>query len=277
MATREDESKFFSEKLGKVSRFSGEESDPFWGDKYSILFQRDRLTEFFPVSQMSDVEKMNAIARFSIISSLMMFLYTGQTWPVYIFVIGMGLSMYMRTAQENKLMKEKANNPQTIEGVDKMIRNQKPRNYKMNDIDYTEDYSGEGNEQCQEPTENNPFGNVLITDYERPYRPPACYRGNETPKRKKVQEKYFYKNLFLDVDDIFQKNNGQRQFYTNPITTIPNDQTGFAEALYRVPGGSCKENQANCGGRSNLADLRRNRHVWIDPSRNAYGVSQVYN
>jgi len=277
MATREDESKFFAKSLGKASRNSGERSDPFWGDKISILFQLNRMTEFFPVTQMSDVEKMNAIARFSIIASLLMFLYTGKTWPAYILVLGLGLSMYMHTAREKLGENELAAHPKTAEEADKILRGEAPKNHRYIDRDFMKDYEGMGNETCQEPTENNPFGNVLITDYERPYRPPACYRGNETPKRKAIQEKYFYKNLFLDVDDIFQKNNGQRQFYTNPITTIPNDQTGFAEALYRIPGGSCKENQANCGGRSNLNDLRRNRHVWIDPSRNAQGVSQVYN
>ena len=37
----------------------------------------------------------------------------------------------------------------------------------------------------------------------------------------------------------------QRQFYTMPSTTIPNDQTGFAKFLYQLPT-TCKEDSAQC-------------------------------
>ena len=45
---------------------------------------------------------------------------------------------------------------------------------------------------------------------------------------------------------MFLRNNSQRQFVTNPSTTIPNDQSKFASRLYGTPK-TCKEgNYTNC-------------------------------
>jgi hypothetical protein len=92
---------------------------------------------------------------------------------------------------------------------------------------------------CVKPTPNNPFMNVLMTDYvKNPTRPSACAIDNNKTKRE--VKKHFEKNLFRNVDDVFHKNASDRQFYTTPITTIPNDQTAFAKWLYGQET-TCKE------------------------------------
>ena len=40
---------------------------------------------------------------------------------------------------------------------------------------------------------------------------------------------------------VFGKNNSQREFYTAPVTTIPNNQGDFADWCYKT-GKTCKEN-----------------------------------
>ena len=58
-----------------------------------------------------------------------------------------------------------------------------------------------------------------------------------------------------DVNDIFGKNNSQRQFYTVPGNQVPNDQGSFAQWCYGQPK-TCKEgnklaclsNLGNSGG-----------------------------
>ena len=50
----------------------------------------------------------------------------------------------------------------------------------------------------------------------------------------------FNKRLFRDVGDIFNRSNGQRQFYTMPVTESSNNQKDFANWLYNT-GPSCKE------------------------------------
>ena len=61
-------------------------------------------------------------------------------------------------------------------------------------------------------------------------------------------EKYFDNGLYRDVNDIFGKDNSQRQFFTVPGRGILNDQGGFANWLYGTPP-TCKEgNGLQCAG-----------------------------
>ena len=93
---------------------------------------------------------------------------------------------------------------------------------------------------CKIPTKNNPFMNPEIYDYNtNNVDEPACNTFNN----KGVQsytDKLFSSSLFRDVNDLFGKNNSQRQFYTVPGNSIPNDQDTFAKWLYATPK-TCKE------------------------------------
>ena len=56
----------------------------------------------------------------------------------------------------------------------------------------------------------------------------------------------FNNDLYRDANDIFGKNNSQRQFYTVPGGSIPNDQEAFTKWLYQTPP-TCKEgNKVQC-------------------------------
>ena len=55
-----------------------------------------------------------------------------------------------------------------------------------------------------------------------------------------IHDKLFSSSLIRDVNDLFGKNNSQRQFYTVPGNSIPNDQDTFAKWLYATPK-TCKE------------------------------------
>jgi len=88
---------------------------------------------------------------------------------------------------------------------------------------------------CQLPTEDNPMGNVLISDIgDNPNRSPACYY----PTVKPLVEKYLDNTIPYDCGRSRcalperQKKVAARQFVTGPVTTIPGDQTGFAEWCY---------------------------------------------
>ena len=66
----------------------------------------------------------------------------------------------------------------------------------------------------------------------------------------------FSSGVYRDVNDLFGKNNSQRQFYTVPGNSIPNDQDKFAKWLYSTPK-TCKEGNgfqcaANMYGVSNI-------------------------
>ena len=82
--------------------------------------------------------------------------------------------------------------------------------------------------------------NVLMNDYvHNPKRPEACNVSKPVVEKKIKQ--YFENDLYMNIDDVFNKNSSYRQFYTTPSTTIPNDQEGFAKWLYFSEDKTCKE------------------------------------
>ena len=86
--------------------------------------------------------------------------------------------------------------------------------------------------RCQLPTDDNPWGNFLLTDFDNPDRPPAC-RYEDVSEL--VDEK-FYKGLYRNANDLYETEASQRQFYQMPVTTVCNDTVGFARALFQDVG-----------------------------------------
>jgi hypothetical protein len=99
------------------------------------------------------------------------------------------------------------------------------------------------------PTAANPFMNVLISEIsENPYRKPAADVQGVAVKAELDQ--YFDTMFARDPGDVFNRTQSQRQWVTQPSTTIPNDQESFANWLYRAPGRTYKEGN---GARGNIA------------------------
>ena len=68
----------------------------------------------------------------------------------------------------------------------------------------------------------------------------------DNPTIKQTLDDYFRVQWFSDPTDVFGKNQSQRQFVTQPSTTVPNDQGAFADWLYKIPGKTCKEGGRQC-------------------------------
>lgn len=74
----------------------------------------------------------------------------------------------------------------------------------------------------------NPFRNVPITDYDRP----QIY-GKSDPECDDQCKKNFYRSLFRNPNDaLWKRSASERQFYTTPNTSVPNEQNKFAQWLY---------------------------------------------
>jgi len=96
---------------------------------------------------------------------------------------------------------------------------------------------------CRKPTENNPFMNPNIMEFNDGEIPAAC---NVDDDEIKEQMEYKYDNrLFKNIDDVWDIENSRRQFYTIPAPTVPNNQTEFANWLYKTPC-TCKEDNHTC-------------------------------
>lgn len=104
-------------------------------------------------------------------------------------------------------------------------------------IDELNDYE---KNTCRMPTIDNPLMNPTVLDYGTEFQPEACNADDDDIKNEiRVN---FNHELFRDVDELWERQNSQRQFYTMPNTSIPNKQTEFAHWLYRQPDGMrCKD------------------------------------
>lgn len=190
-------------------------------DIRGFMTENNFLT-FFPASDMSFSEQLNAIMRFAIYLSIVVYIIKHDT-KIFFAPILMGILTYMMYTVD---VKNKYNDKQVMETMG--MRHDPIRR-----------------EYCQKPTRDNPFMNVLISDIkDNPNRPRACRLDGKT---KKEAKKYFDVNLYRDVDDVFQKKASDRQYYTMPSTTIPNNAGDFAKWLYGTPGKTCKEgNGSSC-------------------------------
>jgi hypothetical protein len=101
-------------------------------------------------------------------------------------------------------------------------------------------YSGPALPDFTPPTSRNPFMNVLLDEYKyNPHRPSAASVAD--PSVKQTFDDYFRVQWFSDPTDVFGKNQSQRQFITQPSTSIPNDRESYQNWLYKIPGKTCKQ------------------------------------
>jgi len=205
-------------------------NDVFWVENPSILFQGDRLIEFIPTKDMSNSEKLNAITRFFIYLSILYFIVYHRFNLFFIAVIACFV-IYIISYNEKKNQintKEQFNDK-----IKEELKINKETPIKVN----------ENGDICQLPTPNNPFMNVLMTEYtDNPNRPPAC--GYNDVQSKEATENYFNQNLYRDVEDVWGRRNSQREYVTMPGTTIPNDRDSFMKWCWKTTY-VCKDGDLN--------------------------------
>ena len=197
-------------------------SDPFWYNDYNILFKQDKLTEFFPDYRMTLIEKLNAIVRLSIYLGIILYIVSKRYQYLYIPIIIMGITGFIYYNQKDKIEMFFNSYNSDLNEINKGILETPP---------------------STKSTVNNPFMNInLITDPKN--RSPAQKSWDNDNVKEKIEDNFNH-NLYKDVSDLFGKSNSQRQYYTMPSTTIPNNQTEFAKWCYNT-GPTCKENSIYC-------------------------------
>ena len=199
-------------------------NDDFWMNDYKILFYKERLTDFFPTVTMTLIEKLNAIFRMSIYLSIALYLVTGTYQYLFIMIIIGAFTCFIYYSQQNNV---------------ELYFNSE----KNNDANLVQEDIFDKKKNTITPSTENPFMNInLITDSKIKDAAPPSW--NDDSLKEKIEDKFGY-NLYRDVGDLYGKSNSQRQFYTAPSTTIPNNQTSFAKWCYSV-GPTCKEKSIYC-------------------------------
>ena len=180
----------------------------FWVNEPTILFNKKYINQIWPYSYLTYEEKLNAVTRFIIIISVLGYVLLNRIILIVLGLIVIGIIVLLYKKKEGlSFPYYNVTDQQTIE-------------------------------------QNNPFGNVQISDYKyNPNKKPVV--GEYTPDvenaiNAKIKDFIVQENsdnneiynLFNNVGDqlTFEQNN--RQFYTNPSTTIPNKQDDFLNFCY---------------------------------------------
>ena len=114
---------------------------------------------------------------------------------------------------------------------------------QLNDIKYSlgEMRLYEKNNQLK-PTSDNPFMNPSVNDFNSEnITVPA--NSDDKDIQNDVEIK-FNDDIYKDFQDVFNKKNSQRQFFT-VAHNVPNDQEAFARWCYKFPP-TCKTQQEKC-------------------------------
>lgn len=211
---------------------------PFWIENPNILFELNKITEIYPIPEMDYNRKLNAITRLVILVSILVFAFTRSVRALLFSAITIGAIYLVYIHDKKEQAKEKAK-----EGFSDIVK----------DTLASDDDLTIPNQVFQAPDPSNPFSNVLISDYDynvnKKPAPPTFNKnvsGDVLAQAKQLvieangDQPEVVDKLFKDLGEQYVFEQSLRPFYSNPSTTIPNDQQAFAEFCYGSMV-SCKE------------------------------------
>lgn len=209
----------------------------FWGKNPNMLFDPKYIMEIFPTSDMKYNQKLNTVSRLVILLTLVFYFVSRS---IRVFIIGL-LTLAAVWILEYTQHKEKKVRFKDEEGFQSGPA-----------LEFTRDKHIPNN-IFAETTAENPLQNVMITDFDRASEKkpaPATYIPETqqeilehtknmiddiNPEQPKISKK-----LFRSLEDNLAFEQSMRPFYSNPSTTIPNDQKSFMDFCYGDMV-SCKE------------------------------------
>jgi len=153
---------------------------------------------------MSVRESLNAVVRFSVYLSALLFVTSRDPWYLLIVPLVMLVTIFLHRTfpQAKKIMSENFVSGPVVTG-----------------------YSGE---ERSRPTPDNPFMNPMLTDIlDNPDRPPAD-EITQVKVRDEVNEAFAQtSNIYMDTTDMFNMIQSQRNFHAVPA----DDHAGFLQFL----------------------------------------------
>tara|TARA_B100000686_G_scaffold351790_1_gene451604 strand:- start:1012 stop:1680 length:669 start_codon:yes stop_codon:yes gene_type:complete len=201
-------------------------STPLWIDKISILYEKKYLFEIIPNKHFDFNRKLNSLLRLSIYYAVIIYLMDKKKANMFYIPFIVSIVTYILSRRYKETFYDK---------VTTDLMNDDTNNYLT-----TEELVKNLKGDCNIPTKNNPFMNPEIYNYNtKNVEESACTSYNNKGIQSYTDE-LFSSSLIRDVTDLFGKNNSQRQFYTVPGNSIPNNQDKFAKWLYATPK-TCKE------------------------------------
>ena len=160
------------------------------------VFKNDELLKFWPTATQSARERTSATTRFILYAMCLLYILSRDPRVFALGVVALAVLFYM--SKSNMIS---AGGPlRPTYGTDPNVTL---------------------------PTMDNSMGNVLLTDdTDDPNRPAAAWYPSV---RDRVQA------VWSQIHPFERQRDAERNFYTAPSSTIPNDQTGFAYAAFGKP------------------------------------------
>jgi hypothetical protein len=180
--------------------------DQFWLNDLSILWNKDRLIEFFPSKYQNQNERLNSLSRLFIYISILLTVFKSDFKYSLISIIGLlFILLWYKYDTEKK------------------------ENFDENNI------------LCKQPTLNNPFMNPLYGD---PMDQPQACNYDSADINNKASSYFQLSNQFEDTS-LFGMKSQERSFYTIPCTDVVNGINQFRDYVYKR-GDTCKQNNSEC-------------------------------
>lgn len=212
----------------------GKKRNVFWGNDYTQLFNRSTALEFFPTNDMTYNEKLNAVSRFFLYACLIAFMLKGNT--IYLAILVIMLSGIYILSKRNIFGTAFGKGAIGILDPHKAHLQKKEgeritKNIENLNLNFT------ASDSCKGPTKDNPFMNMLPTDYGLGTDKETVSEDNFLPScsHEEVREDVndaFERGLYRDINDVYGRENSQRQFYTVANNNVPNAQREYASWLY---------------------------------------------
>ena len=213
-----------------TDNYKEEHKTKFWIYNPYLLFDKSKIFDLWPLESMSREEKLNAISKFVIYTTILgVFLFRSVKLLLtgIITLVILVTTYFILNNKENKKLKEPFSDRNLYE------------KYKDN---YTN------------PDIKNPIMNLLLPEIQQnPERLPAAPAYNKTVEeninnstkeliKKNFNDQSVEDKLFNDLGDKFQFEQSMRQFYSTANTRVANNQKDFAQFCYGNMA-SCKDGE----------------------------------
>tara|TARA_A100001015_G_C14906785_1_gene678685 strand:+ start:108 stop:824 length:717 start_codon:yes stop_codon:yes gene_type:complete len=190
----------------------------FWINDPHIIFNNKYIFEIYPKNDMTRTQKFNAISRLIIFLTIfIIFISRDVKILIVSFITLLSLVIVYYFLNRKDSIKE---------------------GYTSNEMyqQFKDNFTN--------PDDNNPMMNVMLPEIQdNPHRNQAApsynknveeqiYESTKNIVKKNFNDDKIDERLFNDLGDKIQFENSMRQFFTNPNTTIPNNQKEFANFCY---------------------------------------------
>jgi hypothetical protein len=246
-----------------------------WLESPSVFIMDNGYLNFFPTREMNKTEQINSITLFFIYVLLFSHLlgFNTKILDIILFVLILTLVLlyYGYYSKLDKTNIDKTNLDKTnLDKTDIDVSIRAGSYDSNNELKLGKFYSHEANKTPdvdrsyedmekyfkktqRRPTSDNPLMNPVVSDYNTENIPSASNVDDEDIKNE--INVAFNKDLFRDLNDLYDRKNSQRVFYTVPGGSVPNDQDAFAKWCYKLPK-TCQEGSGIACLRKYDEDLR---------------------